>query len=132
MILTYVNFLSRVLYGCSIGAIGTLPIFDISVRNLQSAFQLPHVIDTKIRKELALCRIIGPYPIVTPLPNYRISPLGVVPKKVPGELRVIHHLSYPKGASITDAIPREFSTVTYSSIELCYQSACDKYTSAIN
>ena len=109
--------ISGITYGFSIGAIGTLPIFDISVRNLQSAFQLPHVIDTKIRKELALGRIIGPYQIVPSIPNYRISPLGVVPKKVPGEFRVIHHLSYPQGASINDAIPREFSSVTYSSIQ---------------
>ena len=36
--------ISGITYGFSIGAIGTLPIFDISVRNLQSAFQLPHVI----------------------------------------------------------------------------------------
>ena len=109
--------ISGITYGFSIGAIGTLPIFDISVRNLQSAFQLPYVIDTKIRKELALGRIIGPYQIVPSIPNYRISPLGVVPKKVPGEFRVIHHLSYPQGASINDAIPREFSSVTYSSIQ---------------
>ena len=78
--------ISGITHGFSIGAIGTLPIFDISVRNLQSAFQLPQVIDTKIHKELALGRILGPYPIVPPLPNYRISPLGVVPKKVPGNL----------------------------------------------
>ena len=109
--------ISGITHGFSIGAIGTLPIFDISVQNLQSAFQLPQVIDTKIHKELALGRILGPYPIVPPLPNYRISPLGVVPKKVPGEFRVIHHLSYPQGASINDAIPREFSSVTYSSIQ---------------
>ena len=94
------HIMSGITYGFSIGAIGTLPIFDISVRNLQSAFQLPHVIDTMIRKELALGRIIGPYQIVPSIPNYRISPLGVVPKKVPGEFRVIHHLSYPQGASI--------------------------------
>ena len=109
--------ISGITHGFSIGAIGTLPIFDIFVRNLQSAFQLPQVIDTKIHKELALGRILGPYPIVPPLPNYRISPLGVVPNKVPGEFRVIHHLSYPQGASINDAIPREFSSVTYSSIQ---------------
>ena len=110
MIPIYVLILSRVLPT-------VFPIFDISVRNLQSAFQLPQVIDTKIHKELVLGRILGPYPIVPPLPNYRISPLGVVPKKVPGEFRVIHHLSYPQGASINDAIPREFSSVTYSSIQ---------------
>ena len=44
------------------------------------------------------------------------SPLGLQPKKVPGEFRVIHHLSYPKGASINDGIPKHLSTVKYSSV----------------
>jgi hypothetical protein len=31
-----------------------------------------------------------------PLPNIQVSPLGLVPKKNPGEFRVIHHLSNPE------------------------------------
>jgi len=30
---------------------------------------------------------------------------------------MIHHLSYPKGASINDSIPPEFSTVKYASVD---------------
>ena len=44
------------------------------------------------------------------------SPLGLQPKKVPGEYRVIHHLSYPKGYSVNDGISFENSTVHYSSV----------------
>ena len=44
------------------------------------------------------------------------SPLGLQPKKVQGEFRVIHHLSYPKGESINDGIPRHSATVKYSSV----------------
>ena len=102
--------------GFRIGALGTIPVFDINTRNLQSAFKFPAVIDEKIAKELALGRICGPYNDVPMLPNYRISPLGVVPKKAPGEFRVIHHLSYPDGLSVNDAIPQEFSRVSYASI----------------
>jgi len=36
---------------------------------------------------------------------------------MPGEFRMIHHLSYPKGASINDSIPSEFSTVKYASVD---------------
>ncbi|CAH3107528.1 unnamed protein product, partial [Porites lobata] len=42
--------------------------------------------------------------------------LGVVPKKTPGEFRIIHHLSYPDGSSVNDFIPDQFSSVQYASI----------------
>ncbi|KAK3099320.1 hypothetical protein FSP39_002568 [Pinctada imbricata] len=44
------------------------------------------------------------------------SPLGLVEKKEPGEYRLIHHLSFPEGISINDAIPEEESFVQYSSV----------------
>ena len=43
---------------------------------------------------------------------FRVSPLGVIPKKSAGEYRVIHHLSYPEGNSVHDFIPYEFSSTT--------------------
>lgn len=52
-----------------------------------------------------------------PLPNFRVSPFGLVPKKTPGEFRCIQHLSYPNGASINDGIPVEHSSVTYSRVD---------------
>jgi len=42
--------------------------------------------------------------------------LGVVPKKDPSEFRLIHHLSYPKGNSVNDAIPDYCSSVKYASV----------------
>ena len=45
-----------------------------------------------------------------------MSPLGVVPKKTPGEFRLIHHLSYPKGFSINDGISADHSSVSYATI----------------
>lgn len=53
------------------------------------------------------------------VPNLRVSPLGVVPKKTLGEFRLIYHLLYPRGASIKDAIPppSEFCSIKYASID---------------
>jgi hypothetical protein len=43
--------------------------------------------------------------------------LGLVPKKNPGEFRVIHHLSYPENESINSGIPESKCTVKYQTIE---------------
>ena len=58
---------------------------------------------------------MGPYDS-SPFHDSVISPLGLQPKKTPGEFRVIHDLSYPNGKSINSGIPRDFATVKYSSI----------------
>ena len=84
--------------------------------NLKSALELPHIIDNKIKKELTLQRIAGPF-ASPPFPNLHISPLGVVPKKQHGSYRLIHHLSHPTGSSINDNIPQELCTVQYQTVE---------------
>ena len=61
-------------------------------------------------------RIIGPYDSI-PEDNFIISPLAVILKKLPGEFRMIQHLSFPYGASVNDCIPYEFSSVSYASIQ---------------
>ena len=71
---------------------------------LVSANQNPDVVSAKLEKEIAAGRIAGPFPKI-PFPNLPVSPLGVVPKKVPREFRFIHHLSFPHGSSINDGIP---------------------------
>lgn len=58
---------------------------------------------------------MGPFQY-PPFKNIQVSPLGLVPKKKPGEFRLIHHLSYPDGSSINDGIPHELCTVQYQSI----------------
>ena len=37
-----------------------------------------------------------------------------MPKKAPGEFRLIHNLSYPQGTSVNDAIPAELASVKYA------------------
>ena len=61
----------------------------------------------KIQKELDAGRVAGPFD-KPPLPNFQVSPLGLVPKKVPGEFMVIHDLSYPNGDSINSSVSKEY------------------------
>ena len=60
--------------------------------------------------------MLGPF-TTPPLDTLRASPLGIVPKKPPGEFRLIQHLSYPEGGSVNDAIPQEQCTVRYTSFD---------------
>ena len=87
-----------------------------AAKNLISASQHPTVVDTKIRKELDSQRLAGPFQF-PPLHPFRISPLGVVPKKTPGEFRLIHHLSYPRGSSVNDGIDSEHTRVCYATVD---------------
>ena len=64
-------------------------------KNLLSALDNPAAVVSKLRKELEAQRLAGPFKS-PPLSIFWISPLGVVPKKVPGEFRLIHHLSFPR------------------------------------
>lgn len=70
----------------------------------------------KMRREISLGRIIGPYDR-PPFPLFRSSPLGLIPKKDPGSFRLIHDLSFPRGDSVNDSIPEEHSRVKYDTVE---------------
>ncbi|CAJ0928568.1 unnamed protein product [Ranitomeya imitator] len=81
--------------------------------NLYEAFrQKLAVVRKKIYGELVLGLLLPPFP------NFRISPLGVVPKKEAGSFRLIHHLSYPLGASLNDEVDKATCSVTYSSFDV--------------
>ena len=87
-----------------------------TAKNLVSSFLHPTVVDDEIRKELDSHRLAGPFQF-PPLHPFRISPLGGVPKKTPGEFRLIHHLSYPKGSSVNDGIDSEHTRVCYATVD---------------
>ena len=92
------------------------PLESSFSNNLVSASEHPDRVDQKLTKEIQEGRIVGPFS-EPPLPNLRISPLGVIPKKVQGEFRMIHHLSFPFGASVNDFIPQEFCSVHYAKVD---------------
>ena len=79
--------------------------------NLISAKEQPQVVDQKLVKELDALRLAGPID-TPPFPVFKVSPLGIVPKKTPGDFRMIHHLSYPKGKSVNDGISQEHSSAS--------------------
>ena len=85
-------------------------------KNLKSARMQPEITQQKIDKEVSEGRVAGPFSY-PPLPNLRISPLGLVEKKQPGEYRLIHHLSYPKNQSVNDFIDPKLCYVKYTSFD---------------
>ena len=100
-------------YGFRVGFVGNRRAFQSP--NLKSALEQPQAVRSKLLKELEAGRIRGPFSH-PPFPEFICSPLGIVPKKVPSEFRLIQHLSYPCGSSVNDHIPEETSSVRYASI----------------
>ena len=101
-------------YGFRLGYEGPrVPLHSI---NLPSANQNPSITTSKLNKEVNLGRVKGPFNN-PPFENFRISPIGCVPKKAPGDFRLIHHLSHPNGASLNDFICAELATVQYSNFD---------------
>ena len=92
---------------------------EFNCTNLKSALQNQHIVKQKIQKEVQEGRVAGPFEH-RPLPNLRISPLGLVPKKG-GDFRLIHHLSYPQGNSVNDFIEPELCSVNYTKFDKAVQ-----------
>lgn len=92
------------------------PRFSCASNNLLSAMQNPTAVDAKISNELDAHRLAGPFSS-PPFLVFRISPLGLVPKKIEGEFRLIHHLSFPKGSSLNDGISSHHTRVSYATVE---------------
>ncbi|XP_053556935.1 uncharacterized protein LOC128648362 [Bombina bombina] len=88
----------------------------MQARNLKSAAEFPGVLAEKLRKEVKLGRMAGPFK-EKPCADLIVSPLGVVPKKEKGKYRMIQHLSYPRGNSVNDAIDKLDSSVQYQSFD---------------
>lgn len=84
--------------------------------NLPSVTQHHDIVAVKIKTEIQAGRIAGPF-VTPPFDNFHISPIGLVPKRTPGEFRLIHNLSYPEGQSVNDGIPTEFKQVHYDTID---------------
>ena len=103
-------------YGCTIGYTG--PQFSYLANNLLSANQQPEVIDATLEKECEVGRILGPFES-PPLPNFRTSGLGLVPKH-DGGWRIIYHLSAPLNHSINDFINPVDYSLSYCSIDDAY------------
>jgi hypothetical protein len=93
----------------------TSPVTPFQSTNSHSATSNPSIVYQKIQKEISAGRVAGPFPYV-PLQGFITSPLSLVPKKAPGEYRLIHNLSYPLGKSVNSSIPKEHSHVQYARV----------------
>lgn len=58
-------------------------------KNLKSAIEHSQILKEKINKEVVVGRVQGRF-ARPPFENFRVSPLGVVPKAKAGEYRIIH------------------------------------------
>jgi hypothetical protein len=105
------NLMVGFLFGFRIHFQGAERSFE--ARNLRSALDNPKAVDSKLIKELEAGRLAGPF-ISPPLKYFHVSPLGLVPKKQPGDFRMIHHLSFPNGTSVNDGIPDIETSVRYA------------------
>ena len=81
----------------------------------------------KVMKEVAAKRYAGPFEQI-PFDNYIQSPIGLVPKDWGRDVRLIFHLSYPRGknSSVNANTPKEKSAVSYpdfsEAIQLCVKA----------
>ena len=89
--------------------------FRSDVKNLKSADLHLNELKDKLLKEVKLGRIIGPFD-EPPLDNFKVSPVGLVPKS-DGGWRLITHLSYPYGDSVNDGIDDKLCSVSYTSFD---------------
>ena len=85
-------------------------------RNAPSALAQGPAVGKFLTQQLASGRIIGP---LRPqdCPGIITSSIAAIPKKTPGQWRVIVDLSGPARASVNDNLRREFTHVAYSSVE---------------
>ena len=82
-------------------------------KNHSSVNNNPSIVRKKLEEEIKEGRVAGPFESI-PMPNLRVSPMGLVPKSTPGDYRLIFDLSFPHGSSINDGIPDGQSSVTYT------------------
>ena len=88
---------------------------SLASKNLVSALHNPQAVDMKLGQELAANRLAGPF-LSPPFRPFCVSPLGLVPKKAPGDFRLIHHLSFLQGRSVNDGIASENTCVQYATV----------------
>ena len=92
----------------------------------------PTTLWNKVMKEVKLGRYAGPYESI-PFDSYIQSPIGLVPKDGGADVRLIFHLSYPRGTnkSVNANTPMSMSTTKYpdfsDAIKLCLREGVGCY-----
>ena len=102
--------------------------FDYSCRvqsatgNMQSVRNHPQLIADYLAEECAMGRILGPFERDDLAPvQVHISRFGLIPKKTPGEWRLIIDLSSSDGASVNDGVYSRLCSLQYVTVEEALQ-----------
>lgn len=77
--------------------------------------------ERKVGKELAHRRKAASPFRNTPLTHRRRFPQDTVPKKTPGEFRLVYHLSYPEGERVNDYIDTLLCSVSFVPLDQVMQ-----------
>lgn len=85
----------------------------------------------KVIQEVKAGRFCGPFD-QPPFEHFVQSPIGLVPKHELGQMRLIFHLSHPKGESINCFTPKDLCSVKYNSfdkaIKMCLEAGQGCFT----
>ena len=110
-------FLTGISQGFRIGYNYRTTTCKPSKRNLPGALSHPEVVDEYLQTEISLGRVVG-YFSLEALPAAHISIFGVIPKGYQSDKwHLIIDLSFPKGQSVNDGIPKELCSLQYITID---------------
>jgi hypothetical protein len=114
------DVLTAIRYGVDIGYQGDH--FPLIGANSSTTKLVSSPISTNLHSELLARRVLGPFQ-VPPVPNFRSSPLGCVPKS-DGGFRSTHNLSFPHGStrSVNSGIPDERAHLAYETFDLAVEA----------
>ena len=83
---------------------------------MASVSHFPQAIRVYLAEECAKGRVLGPFPMGT-MHGAHISRFGLIPKKSPGEWRLIVDLSSPEGFSVNDGVYSHLCSLNYVSVD---------------
>ena len=114
-------FIQGITQGFRIGFSYDSQTLKMAKRNLEGALSHPDVVENYLQTEVSLRRLAGPFSSSS-LPSCQISRFGVIPKNLQlRKWRLIVDLSYPKGRSVNDGIPKDLCSLKYITLETAVQ-----------
>ncbi len=115
-------FLQGITAGFRLGFDYTQLDLKSAKRNLQSTYDHPEVVERYIHKEVLEHRVAGPFPPWL-APNMQVNRFGVIPKShQPNKWRLIVDLSFPRGRSVNDSVPKDLCSMTYVTVDEAIQA----------
>ena len=117
-------FLQGITKGFRIGYDYDNGILKSAHKNLGCALEHTEVVDDYLQTELAHHRIAGPFRREG-LHSIQINRFGVIPKgHQPIKWRLIVDLSFPKGQSVNNGVPKSLCSLSYITIDDAIDGIC--------